>query len=147
MASPVATKTHLALPPPAAAMDKLSGFQSNQKVQSPLEIQYLYSHHITPLNFTRMPGKHPAQGVRTFLLWRAHTIEIRLPALTATGVRAPWALTSLNGPDEPHLGPPPTPSAHGWEVYLSSGLGLCSLLELCCRCTCSGLALPGFGPS
>lgn len=86
-----------------------------------------------------MLGKHPAQGARTFLLWCTHTIETRLSALNTTGVRALWALIGLNGPDQPHLGPPPRPSAHGWEAYLSSGLGLCSFLKLFCGCTCSSL--------
>lgn len=33
------------------------------------------------------------------------------------------------------MGPPPTPSAYVQHPHLSSGLGLCSLHELCCRCT------------
>lgn len=99
-------------------MDKLSGLQSNRKGQSSPEIHCLYSHQITPFNFTRMLGKGPAQGVRKFLLWCTHTIETRLSALKVM-VRGLGALISLNGPDQLHPGPPPTPSAHEWEVYLS----------------------------
>ena len=94
-------------------MDKLPGLQSHQKVKNPLENQYRYSHQIAPLYFTGVPSKQPAQRVRTFLLWCTHTIEIRLPALKAMGVRALWALIGLNGPDQPHLGLHPHPLPMG----------------------------------
>lgn len=47
------------------------------------------------------------------------------------GVRYPEALIGVNGPDEPHLGPPTLPM--GQEHYLSSALGYYSLFEQCCR--------------
>ena len=54
--------------------------------------------------------------------------DAQIPSSSESWIRVLRALISLNGPDQPHLEPPPHPWAQ--ELYLSSALSPQFLLEL-----------------